>query len=151
MRSSRVLGVVAAVLLTGTVTACGGGDESSSSGFCDAAEKFVAAQDEGDGILEGDAPPTPEAAEAAFVGVGEAIADMASGAPDEIKADIDMVAATMTDFIALLEGAGWNFEAAATDPEFVGISDAMTSADMEAAQDRVDAYAQSECDVTLGS
>lgn len=151
MRSSRVSGVVAAVLLASAATACGGGDESSANGFCEAAEKFVVAQDEGDGIFEGDAPPTPEAAKAAFGGVRDAIADMASEAPDEIKADVDMVSATMTDFVALLEGADWNFEAAATDPEFVGISDAMTSPDMEAAQDRVDAYAKSECDVTLGS
>jgi hypothetical protein len=129
-----LLSVVPVLLLA---AACGddGGLAGTGGNFCDMVGSINDAGDANEEIDFFD----PSAVEEAFKEFAAQIEAAKRAAPGEIKADVELLADGMQDFLEILDEADYDFTALIAlegDPRM----EAVDSPQYEAAQDRVDAY-----------
>lgn len=150
----KALRTVAAITLAaGLLVACGDDDTSTSGGasggdFCTQVKSFKTQSDAVDLIFQADAPDA-EALKAAFAAISPMIDSLRASAPAEIKADLELVTGVQTQLIDVFEQYDYDLAAVAASPEFANLQTGNAAA-VEAAGDRLDAWSQAECGVTIG-
>jgi hypothetical protein len=143
------------LLLVGA--ACGGDDDDDSAGgdgaaaFC-ADARAVDQEFSGLEELAGDELPSADAMNDA----GDALADLAKGAPAAVKDDLEAVASTTHEIAEALGGIDFTDPSVLTDPanaeELRQVGERMQAigTDFRAASDRVQAYLRDECGIDAG-
>jgi hypothetical protein len=147
----KVVLVAVATLMSGMLTACGGGGEAAA--YCDSLEE---AEQEFGTLESGDFASLDEAL--------DKLHELADEAPDDVKDDWETVDGALTDMEQAFEDAG--LELADLEgitngeiPEGVDVEKLttltqelgqITSGDFEAAANNIEKHAKDECDVDLG-
>lgn len=148
----KSLGLTAAMALAAaTLSACGGGTEEYCNSLEDAEAEFSAI-DEGDLGNFGDAI--------------DRMREIGADAPDEVADDWEVLTGALDDMEQALDDAGLTFDDLGTlsttgelpegvDPSaLTGLQEQLGSLDSDetnAAGDAIDAHAEEECGITLGS
>jgi flavodoxin len=121
-----------------------GDDGSSTEAFCEQAEAFDERFEEIEAELESSEVPTA----GVFADGADAIEELAEGAPDEVADDLQTIVDGFDEIAAALE------EVDLTDPAGTGVVDAAArmqtvAEDIEAAVRRVEAFLETECEISL--
>ena len=144
--------VVGAMVAAALLSACGDdkksdGGSTDSAAFCAKLQEYKTASDGFDSSLD---DPTPESLKTAFETMAGMLADLESSAPSEISADLGKLNDSIEMMLAGFEKYDWDFMAFVAAPEFQEIDTLMSSDDMTAAQDRLDAWALDTCKIDMG-
>ncbi len=145
------------ILITGAVIAttvfAGCGDDaksgSTSGAYCARIQEYKDKSDELDAVFT-DAPDAKNV-EAAFTKVQSMVHDLKTGAPAEIKADVDTMSDAIDNVVAIFSKYDWDFAALAAAPEFAELQDEFAGADMEGATERLEAYSETICGIASDS
>ncbi len=119
-------------------------DFSGSGGgeFCGQAQEFD--QLFGDQSFAAD---DPAAIEDSFNQAQDALDQLASSAPDEIKADVNTVKAALDSLVEVFESADYDFTKLAQDPEALAKLESFDSQEVTDASARVQAYLTQVCGI----
>ena len=128
------------------LVSCGGDDDGggeAAGDYCDALAAVKAASDESAPTMEsGDA--TPAETEEAFTLLQGTFEDWQAAAPEEISADVELIVDTTDEFVDAL--AAVDFELLDLDEATIAL---LTDPDTTEAQERVNAYGERECGITI--
>ncbi len=143
-RSLVVLAAASALLVS-----CGGDDDDGGGGeaagdYCDALAAVKAASDEAAPTLE-DGEATPAETEEAFTLIQGTFEDWSAAAPEEIAEDVERVVNATDQFVDAL--AAVDFDVLQLDEEALTLLDEPETTE---AQDRINAYGEEQCGITLG-
>ena len=123
--------------------------EGAGGGYCEALAAAEAVSAEHESILEsGDA--TPEQIEAAYNDFNAVLDPALESAPEEIATDLELVLGKTREFIDAIAAADYDLEAMGQDPANEALAAELQSAEFAAASDRVDAYGEEHCGITVG-
>lgn len=124
-----------ALVLVGAfaIAACGGSDAGSADDPCEAAQKLS------DAFEAGDAAESEEAARAALGNFATALEDFAAAAPDDIKADAELLASGTRQIADVPEGEQPSDEVAAI----------LGDEEYDAAGDRLEEFLGETCSIEL--
>ena len=150
MRRHLVLVAAASALLV----SCGGDDddgggESDGEGagdYCEALADFKASSDALDAF--GD-DSTPEQVETAFTDIDETLDPLVAAAPDEIKADAELLASSTRELVDALAANDYDLEVFALDEGNQELLASLDSEEFNAAGERLDTYGQDQCGITI--
>ena len=153
VRRHLVLFAAASALLV----SCGGDDDDGGSAddggeaagdYCEALAAVKAASDEFAPTMEsGDA--TPEQVEGALTSLQATFPDWEAAAPEEIAEDVRLVIDTTEGMVDALSAAGWNLANLELTTENEALIAALDSDEYNEAGDRIDAYGEQECGITI--
>ena len=144
MRRRLIVLAAASALLV----SCGGDDDDdggggASSDYCEALAAVKAASDESAPTMEsGDA--TPAETEEAFTLIQGTFEDWEAAAPEEIAEDVELIVDRTDQFVDAL--AAVDFDFLQVDETTIAL---LNDPEVTEAQERVDAYGQEQCGITI--
>lgn len=151
----RRLAVITLVPLLALGAGCGGDDDdvnASGGGFCDRARALDAEMTALESQLDGDEMPSREE----FDQTADAIGDLADDAPDEVKGDLETLAAGVREVADIFGEIDLNDSEALADPAnaetLQEMSERMDALDESVGEssERVEEYLADECDIDIG-
>jgi len=125
------------------------GDDDTAEGddgdddFCAALSNYQAITNSE--VLTASEPPSAEAMEETFEELDDGLDDLEDLAPDDISADVGIVAAGTRQFMDALEEADYDFEAVITDPAFAELTAEFESEPYVSATANLQRYASETC------
>lgn len=153
MQRSFILGLGFGLsLVAGTLTACGsdsGG--SSAASYCSRIQAFEDKGDSLDVLFAGDEAPTNEDMKQAYTTMQTMVKDMKKGAPKEIEADVALMSSGIDQIVKVFEKYDWDITALVASPDAAELDAIFENAEMDAANDRLDAYSLKECGIKTES
>lgn len=150
MRRITTLAIGLTLAATTALSACG--DDSSKSGdstasYCDRIKAYKDAGDSFDSVLAGNEVPKAADVEKAYTTMQSMVHDLQDGAPAEIKADVDTMAATMDSIVVLFAKYDWDLMALSTSPDMASLQEQLDGEEMQAVSDRLSAYSETTCGI----
>ena len=153
MRRLTTLAIGLTIAATSVLAACG--DDSSKSGsaasYCDRIKAYKDTSDSFDTVFSGNEVPKADDVEKAFTTMQSMVHDLQSGAPTEIKADVDTMAATFDSVVALFSQYDWDLMALSTSADMAALQEQLDGEEMQAVTERLDAYSENTCGIPTGS
>ena len=125
-------------------TDAGGGEAAGD--YCAALADFKAATESANAT---DDTATPEQLEASFTGVEQQLDPLIAAAPEEIEADLELLASGTRELIDALAASDYDVEAFALDEGNQELVANLDSEEYTAAGERIDAYGERECGITI--
>jgi hypothetical protein len=143
----RTIGVLVATAALFALTACGdsGGKGGASGSYCDLVRSYTSSNSAlDDAFTSGDAG----ALKTELNKLKPMLQTLQSQAPDEIKADVDLMATNLLKMIDVFDKYDYDMTKVAAAPEFADVSTAMTSDEVSKASDNLDKYESEVCGIT---
>ena len=133
-------------------TAAAATTEPASGGdYCARIQAYKDTSDSFDSVFASDEVPQPAAVEEAFTTMQAMVHDLQNGAPAEIKADVDTMATSIDEVVALFSQYNWDLMALSTSPDMAALQEKLDGAEMQAVSDRLDAYSEGTCGIPSDS
>jgi len=170
--------IALSALALGALAACGGDDDANTStddttadvtaasaasaeetdttgGAAEAGSEFCVAMDEyqtlsNSEVLASEEAPEPAVMEETFTELSDRLDELESLAPDDIGADVGIVAAGTRRFMDVLADADYDFDAVITDPAFTELTAEFQSEPYVSATANVQRYASETCGLNPG-
>jgi hypothetical protein len=136
------------------IVSCGGDDDDgggegggeAAGDYCEALADFKASSDALDAF--GD-DATPEQLETAFTDIDETLDPLVAAAPEEIKADAELLASSTRELVEAFAANDFDLEVFALDEGNQELVASLDSEEFNAAGERFDAYGQEQCGITI--
>jgi|CXWK01.1.fsa_nt_gi hypothetical protein len=146
----RSIAIAAGLAATLALVACGDDDEGGSGSANDYCTLIVSFQEKSevvDDVLSS-SDSSPADVEDAMNAVKPMVAQLQSAAPAEIKADVETMASATLRMIEIFEQYEYDFMALSTAPELAEIEELTSSAEVEAASERLNDYEETTCGIS---
>lgn len=153
MRRITTIALGLTLVATTALSACGDGSKSggSAASYCDRIKAYKSTADSFDSVFAGTEAPTAEDAKKAFTTMQAMVHDLQSGAPAEIKADVDTMAQTIDSVVSLFAKYDWDLTALGTSADMAALQAQLGGTEMQAVSDRLDAYGETTCGIPAES
>lgn len=129
-------------------TATTGGAAEAGSEFCVAMDDYQTLSNSE--VLASEEAPEPAVMEETFTELSERLDELESLAPDDISADVGIVAAGTRRFMDVLADADYDFDDVVTDPAFTELTAEFQSEPYVSATANVQRYASETCGLNPG-
>ena len=154
MRRLTTIAIGLTVAATSVLAACG--DDSSSKGgsaasYCDRIKAYKTTSDSFDTLFNGSEVPKADDVKNAYTTMQTMVHDLQSGAPAEIKADVDTMAGTVDSIDGIFSKYNGDLMALSNSDDWVALQTQLDNPEMQAVTDRLDAYSENTCGIPTES
>lgn len=147
MKRSTTL-IACALLATTALSACGDDAKSgstSTAGYCAKILEYKTKSDELNSVFSG--TPDSKKIEEAFTTMQSMVNGLKTGAPAEIKSDVQTMSTAIDSVVEIFSKYNWDFVALASAPEFAELQSTLAGTDMSAASARLEAFSADTCGI----